>query len=332
MTKTTLSKIAGLEEELAQHSIHVEKEREITELIANPYSKSLPEIKGIANTLTTSRNRNLITADQQKILQDTIVAFFGLSVGSHAALTWAMESRSDYIKISDPDTISPTNLNRLRFGWDTIGKRKTDVVEHELLRINPYMKVISSIKTDKPSVDEFFYSIKPVDLIVDAIDDLEGKLYLRQIARKNKLPLIMATDVGDNVIIDIERYDLEPDLDFFLGRLGDVEKINLKDISRIERLKLVFSLVGFDENSVEMLQSILDIGSKIPTWPQLGATATIAGGTITTLIKNIALKKNIKSGRYNISLDTIFRTDQDPESSGKIKTAMIVDIKKRFNL
>lgn len=332
MLKKNIPNIPGLAEELLQQSIGVDEVKEIAQLVSNPYAHPLPQIKETTDRLTTSRNRNLITVEQQKILQDTTVAFFGLSVGSHAALTWAMESRSEYIKISDPDTISPTNLNRLRFGWDTIGKSKVEVVKQELLRINPFTRVISSKKIDKISVDTFFYGVKPADLIVDAIDDLGGKVYLRELARKNKLPLIMATDVGDNVIIDIERYDLDPNLQFFLGRLGNLEKKNLDDISRVEKLKLVFSLVGFEENSVEMLQSILDIGTKILTWPQLGATATIAGGAITTLIKNIALKKNIKSGRYFISLDNIFGLDQSPAGSQVSKNGMIEEIKKRFNL
>src|SRR5262245_15375489 len=40
--------------------------------------------------LRTARNRNLITAEEQQKFYDSCVAFAGLSVGSHAALTTVM--------------------------------------------------------------------------------------------------------------------------------------------------------------------------------------------------------------------------------------------------
>lgn len=55
-----------------------------------------------------------------------------------------------------------------------------------------------------------------------------------------------------------------------------------------------------------MLESFLDIGKNLKTWPQLGATESIAGGIITTVIKKIRLNEKIKSGRYNFSLDEMF--------------------------
>ena len=42
--------------------------------------------------LSTVRNRNLITAKQQLKLKNTVVSFFGLSVGSQAAFTWIIQS------------------------------------------------------------------------------------------------------------------------------------------------------------------------------------------------------------------------------------------------
>src|SRR5258708_23752748 len=47
-----------------------------------------PSLKKASFELSTARNRNLISIDEQNELRQTTVAFFGLSVGSHAALTW----------------------------------------------------------------------------------------------------------------------------------------------------------------------------------------------------------------------------------------------------
>src|SRR3989344_875072 len=89
----------------------------VIESYLNKDVKNTKSIKELCFELTTVRNRNLITSQEQSKLRKTVVGFFGMSVGSHCALTWMMESRADTIKIVDFDTLSASNLNRLRFGW-----------------------------------------------------------------------------------------------------------------------------------------------------------------------------------------------------------------------
>ena len=67
--------------------------------------------------------------------------------------------------------------------------------------------------------------------------------------------------------------------------------------------------MGIEKVSERMLNSVFGIGATIVNWPQLGATATIAGGVIASLIKKIILGENIKSGRYYLSLNNIFVSD-----------------------
>lgn len=282
--------------------------------------------------LSTVRNRNLIDIEEQNLLRKTVVGFFGLSVGSHAALTWIMESRADAIKISDPDTIAPTNLNRLRFGWNDIGRPKVDVVREKLLEINPYLTVVSSKSKKIESFEDLFSEGSEINLVVDAIDNLQGKVSLRLLSKERKIPLISAADVGDNVVLDIERYDLNPQPQPFLGRLGDINRLNFSKLSDLERKKLIIRLVGFEKNSEKMLDSLLDIGKSITTWPQLGATATIAGGVVATTIKKIILGEKVISGRYYISLDDILVVDYNSSKRSKSRKIKIAKVKRSSNL
>jgi len=261
--------------------------------------------KNYYQMLVTSRNKNLINQQQQKLLQKTVVAFFGLSVGSHAALTWMMVSRADEVKISDPDIISPTNLNRLRLAWDTIGRLKVDVVKQHLEGINPYSKVYKFKGRGAEIVKKLILDNPKPDIIVDCMDDLKSKVLVRLLAKENKIPVLMATDVGDNVFLDIERYDKNPQPMLFNDRVKNVEKIDLSHISNRERIKLSMQIVGLEHNSNEMLESLLSIGKTIRTWPQLGSTATVAGGLIATVIKKIILGEKVESGRYYLLLDDL---------------------------
>jgi tRNA A37 threonylcarbamoyladenosine dehydratase len=77
-----------------------------------------------------------------------------MSVGSHAATSWMLISRASAVKISDPDTISLSNLNRLELGVKSIRELKVDVMEQRIKEINPYCKVYSNIKTDEKTLNK----------------------------------------------------------------------------------------------------------------------------------------------------------------------------------
>ncbi len=293
------------------------------------YSYSLDEL---CFELTTVRNRNLITAKEQQKLRKSTVGVFGLSVGSHAALTWIMESRADAIKIADFDSLAATNLNRLRFGWEDVGEMKVSVVSKYLQSINPFTQIITETNVSHENIIKLFDTYPKIQVVVDAIDSMKGKILLRKLAAQRKLPVVSAADVGDNVMLDIERYDKLPQPKFFLGKIPDVEKIDIDALSTIERKKLIIKLVGFENVSEQMLDSLLNIGDMIATWPQLGATATIAGGIVATTIKKILLGEKIKSGRYYFSLDQLLVADFATPERELSRNKKILKLKKELGI
>jgi molybdopterin/thiamine biosynthesis adenylyltransferase len=261
--------------------------------------------------LTTARNKHLVKVDEQNKLRNTVVSFFGMSVGSQAALTWMLESRADQIKIVDPDTIDPSNLNRVRFGVDIVGHNKVDVTEEGLFEINPFAKVYKFKSSETSKIKNIVIEEPMTNIIVEEIDDVEAKFELRKIAKDKKLPLVSAADVGDNVVLDVERYDVDSKVQPFLGRLPGIEKVNFSKLSRPELIKLIIKLVGFEADADRIPDSLMAMGGSLRTWPQLGATATIAGGIVATAVKKIILGENVKSGRYIFSLDEILNADFD---------------------
>jgi molybdopterin/thiamine biosynthesis adenylyltransferase len=277
----------------------------------DPFHGRLPISEKAQFDLTTGRNRNLITIDEQNTLRNSVVGIFGLSVGSHAALTWMMESRAVTIKIADPDRIEASNLNRIRTGWSHVGEKKVDAVKRELLDMHPDAHILSFTQTDTGTVEKMFRTAPKLDLIVDEIDDFPSKILLRQLAKKYHIPLVSAADVGDNVMVDIERYDREPQPELFLGRIPHIESIDFHRLTPEERKKLIIRHIGFDLYSERMVESIVAIGGSIPTWPQLGATATVAGGIVATVAKKILLGEEVANGRYVVSLDKLFVSDFD---------------------
>jgi tRNA A37 threonylcarbamoyladenosine dehydratase len=299
-------------------AINAKSQRPITNLL--PSQKAFFE-------LSTARNRNLINIEEQNRLRETVVAFFGLSVGSHAALTWMMESRADALKIIDPDFLSATNLNRVRYGWSDVGRSKVSLVKEQVSEINPFSKITVYRKGNVQEIRDVFEKGSSVHAIVDEIDDFEAKILIRKLAKEKRIPVLSAADVGDNIVLDIERYDLDPNQKLFLGRVSDIEQIKFSELNEKEKKKLVIQLVGFEENSERMLDSLFSIGGSIVTWPQLGATATIAGGVIATSLKKIILGEEVVSGRYYISLDELLVKDFNRMKRKNLRTKRVKQIK-----
>lgn len=283
-------------------------------------------------SLTTTRNRELLLAKEQCKLSKIKLAVFGMSVGSNIALTWATESRAKEIRIVDFDTIDPSNLNRLRAGWDDIGKFKVDVVERELLRINPYCKVIKATDVSLVAMEKIVKEPIPVDIIVDECDNMEGKVLLRTLGSELAIPVISACDFGDVAFIDIERYDLDKNYPFFHGRLSKTYLEELSLLNSMGQKALAIKLVGFKHASERLLNSLINIGKTVPTWPQLGSTAAISGGLVSTTIRKIILGEEIPSGRYYHSLENLLVKNWNSIERQKARINLTKQAKKRFHL
>lgn len=277
--------------------------------------------------LSTARNRNLITKKEQLVLRKSRIAFFGLSVGSNAIFSWVMLARPDHLMIADPDYISPTNLNRIRATWSVVGLQKTEWVRQTVQEMSPHTVINSYTNTRNADKIQSICSNKnmPIDVIVDEIDNIDAKISLRNAARALQIPLISAVDVGDNVFLDVERYDIEKPKPF-LGRISDRQLKNIALLTPSEKRALVFQIVGLEHNSEKMLDSLLSIGKTIPTWPQLGSTASITGGLVATTIKKIQLGEAVKSGRYYLNLDKLLDASFNSKKRVLIRKKLIKQI------
>ena len=258
----------------------------------------------------TIRNKDLITADEQSKYSDFTVGCAGMSVGSNVALALALSGGSRNIKLADGAVVSASNLNRIATGVHDVGSSKAFVIARKLYEMNPYMEVQCTDRniTDE-TIHEFFDQPWPINVVVDEIDDLKTKILLRVEAKKRRLPVIMATDLGDDVMLDIERFDLDPDLPLFHGLVPGVEELLTKEVSKREWLKYATSIIGSRNTPLRMQQSLLKVGTKLVTQPQLGPTAMMSGVVAVYAIRQLALGADLKSGRTIISLDKHLRPD-----------------------
>lgn len=254
--------------------------------------------------LRTIRNRDLITNDEQGVLFDFSVACFGMSVGSAGAQALALTGISRNIKLVDGAVISGSNLNRILTGVTSVGKSKAQVIAEQIYEMNPYAVVKTFDKVEQGNINDIFDKPWKVQAVVDEIDDIEMKVRIRAEARKRKIPVLMATEIGDTVILDVERYDKEPDRALFHGRVPGIEALLTDEIRDYrEWTKHAVSIIDPRNMSIKMQKSLLKIGTTIVTHPQLGSTVMMTGGVLAFAVKNIALGNSLESGRYVVSLE-----------------------------
>ncbi len=272
-----------------------------------PWSKTLLKIPNetIFTALRTSRNRNLVTSEEQAILRTKKVGIAGMSVGSNILNTLVLTGTSKHIKIADFDVISVPNLNRLMAPVSSVGTNKAIFFARKSLEVDPYMTIEAFSNGLTEDKFEQFFSQPKIDLYVEEMDSPYLKIASRKLAKKLKIPVIMAADNGDGILIDVERFDLEPDYPMFHGALDSV--IDLETISPhltfAQKLTIIANMVHLDEATPRAQNSLEEVGTVLNTWPQLGTAALLAGVALTYVARRILLGEPMPSGRYHITLE-----------------------------
>ncbi len=290
-------------EELLESFLSEEKLKTVGVYVYYPWlftAVYLPEEK-IYFELRTARNKNIINEEEQQKYRDFKVGIAGMSVGSNIATTIALTGGSKNMCLADFDEIELTNLNRIRAGATSIGQNKAEYFAKNIYELDPWAEL--EVYENGLTGDNLEGFIRGLDVFVDEMDSIDLKVRARFIAKKHKIPVLMATDNGYNVIFDVERYDENEDLKIFNGRV-EITENELSNIKTFQDwLKIASKIVGAEAHTERMLDSILELGKTLAGVPQLGSAASMAGAVMSYGIRKIACGEKLVSGRYDINLD-----------------------------
>ncbi|WP_111672461.1 Rv1355c family protein [Algoriphagus litoralis] len=276
-----------------------------------PWKQTLVHVLGETEfiRIRTLRNNYKITPSEQTELGKKRVGIVGLSVGQSVALAMSLERSFGEILLADFDTLELSNLNRLKAGITSLGLEKVVIAAREIAEIDPYLKVTLFREGIHPgNVDEFLNGGGALDLLIDECDSLDIKLLLREKARAYRIPVVMET--SDRGMLDVERFDIEPEREIFHGLLEGVTKSDLSNLSNKERVAIVLKITGLETLSLRMKASLLEIGSTITSWPQLASGVFLGGASVAHIGRRLLLGENVPSGRYYVDFDDIIKVDQ----------------------
>ncbi len=283
--------------------------------------------------LRTNRNQNIIIKEEQLKLHSSVIGVAGMSVGAGIAIGSVYAGMAGTIKLADFDQLETANLNRIRETLPNIGQAKVELAARAILELDPFTEVMAFPEgVTAANIDNFFSDPK-LSVVIDEIDDFKIKVMLRVKAKENKVPLLMFTSLGDNILVDVERYDLSPQPQLFNGTVGNVadeilasDKITPEDIKRY-----AVQLVGAEYVPTRALASLPEIGTSLVGRPQLYGTIAVDGGLATYIIRQILLGGKVKSGRYFIQFADLIKLESadfnDDEKRASI-LKMLMGLKK----
>ncbi|MDO4571937.1 MAG: ThiF family adenylyltransferase [Clostridia bacterium] len=183
------------------------------------------------------RTRLLLGDEAFERLRESLVAVVGLGgVGGHCAEALA-RAGVGRLHLVDFDRVTESNLNRqLAATRATLGQWKTEAMRARIEAVSDCRLSLSRRRVDAESVADALPA--DADYIVDAIDQLSGKLALIDFARAHGIPILCCMGAGNR--LDATRFTIRDVFDTAGDPLARRLRQGLRRMG-VERLETVFS-------------------------------------------------------------------------------------------
>lgn len=142
-----------------------------------------------------SRTIGLIGIDEYLYLKEKTILIAGIGGVGGTTFEALLRMGFEHFILVDKDVVSLSNLNRqVLYKKDNVGKLKVEVARDFALSINEN----ADIKIYPNYVQEVISEFTP-DIIVDAIDDIEGKIALIKHANEKNIPIVVSTGMANKM-------------------------------------------------------------------------------------------------------------------------------------
>lgn len=261
--------------------------------------------------IRTSRNQYKITPAERDVLAQKKIGVIGLSVGQSVSVTVAMERLCGELRLADFDTLELNNLNRIRTGVHNLGLSKVYSVAREIAEIDPFLKVICYTQgLTEENMDAFFNDGGKLDLLIEESDGFDIKILSRYKARELGVPVLM--EASDGCVVDVERFDLEPQRSILHGIVDHLDLATLKSLQTSEeKIPYMLDVLGLDTSSLRIKASMVEMNQTINTWPQLASAVAMGGGVTADVARRLLLNQYTESGRYRVDLEEIIANKKE---------------------
>jgi molybdopterin/thiamine biosynthesis adenylyltransferase len=276
-----------------------------------PWRRSVVAVLGPLGfrTLRLDRNRNNITAEEQARLNSLTIGVAGLSVGHVIAHTLAAQGLCGAIRLADFDRLELSNLNRVPATVFDLGLNKAHVAARRIAELDPYLRV--EVFDNGLTVETVKPFLSGLDVVVEECDSLEIKAVTRFCARDRGIPVLMAT--SDRGMVDVERFDQEPERPILHGLLGQLDVKLLPGMSSREKIPHMLRHLEAERLSPRATASLIEVDRTLSTWPQLASDVIIGASAVAEAVRRIGLGEPLKSGRCRVDVGRALDLLDEPE-------------------
>lgn len=127
-----------------------------------------------------------LSVKEQERLKDSDVTVVGAGGLGSPVLEYLARAGVGFIKIIDRGKVIGPNLNRQFYTREDIGKPKAHAAMERLLKINPHIKV-SGLNENLDKTNDILIE---GDVVVDALDTMDGKLMLAKSCKVIAMPMV----------------------------------------------------------------------------------------------------------------------------------------------
>ena len=215
------------------------------------------------------------------------------------------------LRLADFDRLELSNLNRVPATVFDLGLNKACVAARRVAELDPYLPVeVLEAGLALDNVDEFADGL---DIIVEECDALDMKAALRVAARARGIPVLMAT--SDRGLVDVERFDQEPQRPILHGLLGDLDLALLPGMSSHEKVRHVLRHLEAERLSPRGAASLIEVDRTLSTWPQLASDVGLGASVLAEAVRRIGLGEELRSGRTRIDIGSALDELENPDTT-----------------
>ena len=221
------------------------------------------------------RSINLLGEEKFNVLANKTICIFGLGGVGGTAIEALVRTGVKKVVLIDFDKVDITNLNRqILYTKLDVGKDKVECAKNRLLAINQDLEV----ETFKGKAQDFDFD-KEIDFVIDAIDDVNGKLYISQKCIEKDIPFIISLGMANRF---------------------DPSKVKVSKLNKTfndplaKKIRFIFKENGVSLNAINVIWSE---ESSVPFTGKLNSIMTVpssAGLNIAFYVINYFIKENEK--------------------------------------
>lgn len=279
----------------------------------------LPDHDTFYETLV-SRSYPLVSHEAQQQIRKAKIGIAGQgTVGGNLVVAMARYGFEN-IRTSDPDIFEVTNLNRQPCNLFTVGNEKASEVAYQAQAINPFMQIEQFDPVTTENLESF---VRGCDVVVSALDNTRLIVGLNIEARKQKVPVVLGTDVGSGILLDV--FDYRQTDNLMHGRV-------LESDMDLPAIQLIFKFLGIDNFPVEMLEALqMRMRGELDYFSQTIVSANMCSSALIKAVSALVTGQPLRKST-SVDLLSVLLTEEDEALRQQKRTEIVAALKQMLGL